>query len=160
MVSKNIYQTFKEFKERIKRIKIRKSYDAKEKAKLNEIKDTEDLIRELNLRKEQQLKEYNEIRDDKFQKLSIIYNDSSVIKNVVFYAEHTTFSRSILCEIKNICSQGVNVDDVDLDLIEKISSADIQINKEIRHTNFWGDLLDVFGSDLKFPSEEDTPDGN
>ena len=79
---------------------------------------------------------------------------------IVNYASQTTFSRSILEDIKNTCGYGINEDNVDLSLIEKISLAEEKINKEVRHTNFIGDILAEVGHNTKFPSEGDDLNGN
>lgn len=160
MASNEISQTHKEFKTRKKRIKIKHSYDEKENAKLNEIEDIDEQISILQKQREEKVKEYNDISTQKLKNLSILYNDSDLIKNIVSYAKCTTYSKSTLEDIEKNCSLGINEDNIDLDIIEKISLAEERINVEIKHTNVLGDILNDFGNSVKFPGEEDDYNGN
>ena len=75
MAANDKFQTHKEYADRIKRLKIKESFDKRENEKLNEIKDIEDKIEELKKLKSQKEKEYNEINTEKIQSLSMTYND-------------------------------------------------------------------------------------
>lgn len=159
MATKDIKQSHKEYSNRVKRIELKKHYDKMHNTKLNEIKDLDDEIERLTKIKDQRLKEANEISEAAFQALSKTYNNPDLISNIIEYASYTTFSRSNLEDIKK-CQNGINIDDIKLDLLEKISSAERQINEEIAHTNLFSDFLEKIGDGIKFPGEEDDEYGN
>lgn len=151
MAAKDITQTHKEFKERDKRLKIKQSFDEQENSKLNEIKDIEDEIKKLESIKKEKSKEYNDISSQKLKKLSKVYNDKELLERITELAEHTTFSNSNIEDIKKMVESGINSDNVNLEIIEKITLAEESINDEIRHTNYIGDILDRFGGTIKLP---------
>lgn len=155
MAAKDITQTHKEFKERDKRLKIKQSYVDQENAKLNEIKDIEDEIKKLKSIKKEKRKEYNDISTKKIKELSKIYNSKDLLNKIVELASHTTCSRSNIEDIKKMGELGINIDNVNLDILEKITLAEEIINDEIKHTNYIGDILDEFGSVIKLPGGKD-----
>lgn len=154
MATKDVVQTHKDFKKRIKRLKIKNYYDEKENIKLNEIGDIDNEIEKLQAEKEKKVKEYNEISSEKLEKLSIIYNDPALLSEIVKLAKHTTFSHSSLKDIEEISHTGINSDDIDMDLIEKITLAEESVNREIPHTNCISDVLNDFGGKITLPNEK------
>lgn len=151
MAAKDITQTHKEFKERDKRLKIKQSYVDQENAKLNEIKDIDDEIKKLESIRKQKSKEYNDISSRKLKELSKIYNNKTLLKRIKELALQTTYSHSNIEDIEKIGDLGINSDNVNWDIIEKITLAEESINDEIKHTNYIGDILDEFGSVIKLP---------
>lgn len=155
MISEDILQTHKEFKDRKKRLETKRSYDDRENQKLNEIQDIENKIEKLKAKKEEKSKEYNEIQIEKLENLSMIYNDNKLLKEIVNYAEHTTYSHTNLEDIKDLCKHGINEDEINLEILDKIFFAEERINKEIHHTNCFSDFLNNFGECIEFPGEEE-----
>lgn len=153
MSTNDITQTSKEFSERNKRLKLKQSYVEKENQKLNEIENIDKEIERLKLKKAEKEREYNDISSDKLQKLSILYNDTDLLLEIVEFAKHTTFSNSMLNDINQLCGIGINSDTIDIDLIEKITLAEESINSEIKHTNKISDIFSDFGASVKFPGE-------
>ena len=88
----------------------------------------------------------------------IIYNKTGLVDEIVTMAEETTFSHTIIDDIKKKCEKGVNVDDVDLDTVEKIVCAEEAILRQVSHTNIIADLLNGLGESIEFPGEEDEGD--
>jgi len=151
MAANDITQTHKEFKERNKRLKIKQSYIDQENIKLNEIQDIDNEIKRLESIKKQKRKEYNDISSKKLKELSKIYNNKTLLKRIKELALETTYSHSNIEDIEKFGDLGINSDDVNWDIIEKITLAEESINDEIKHTNCIGDILDEFGSVVKLP---------
>ncbi len=155
MAAKDIFQTHKEFKERNKRLKIKQSYEELENIKLNEIADIDEEIEKLKSLIAKKKEEYNEISLEKLKELSKEYNDKDLINRIIELAKYTTYSHSNIEDIKNLCATGINTDNTDWDLIEKITLAEESINDEIRHTNYVSDILNDFGNNINLPNGKD-----
>ena len=154
MGKKDVRQTFREYTERKGRIKIRDDFEEQRGTKLNEIQDIDREIDRLQKEREKKYREYNEISEKKLEKLAEEYNDSELMRRIISLGRQTTFSRSMVDTIERKCNSGINLDDIDLDLIEEISSLEKAIHEQIGHTNPVGDILENMGKHIKFPGED------
>lgn len=165
---KNQYstQSYKEFKDREKRIQKAEEYDEKIDSQRNVINNIDDQIDEVKSMLETLQKErdkavnlYNNIRLEKQEEMAIEYNDSSLLHNIYKYVDNTTYSKSKVAELKKVSEIGqVNMDIFDEELMNSYITAEKQINKEIPHTNMIMDFISKKGHNLKFPGEEDDSD--
>ncbi len=152
MSSKDKTQSHHQYKQRKKRLEIKKEYDDKLEKNSNEIKSIDDEIARLTLLKSEKTNERNEIKNEEFQKLASCYNNKAVIQEIVRLGRNTTFSRSVIDDIEN--------DDVNFDFLEKITLVDETINQQLSHTNMIWDILSDFGCEIRFPGEEDEENGS
>lgn len=151
-------QTYIQYITRKKRLKISQNYDEKIEKVINEIQDIDEEIKRLSALKTTKEKEQNQIKNEKLQAMLILYNKTGLVDEIVTMAEETTFSHTIIDDIKKKCEKGVNVDDVDLDTVEKIVCAEEAILRQVSHTNIIADLLNGLGESIEFPGEEDEGD--
>ena len=145
MDTKDTRQTYKQYKERQKRIAIKKSYDDKLEQSSNKIEDLYVQLEQIKAALNNQIETRQMLRQ---------YNKDNTIEETIELAEKTTCSRDSIREIQNACSTGINVSTVDLDTIDKLIDIEQDICNEIPHTNFISDLLIRRGGHTKFPSEK------
>lgn len=100
MSSKDKTQSHHQYKQRKKRLEIKKEYDDKLEKNSNEIKSIDDEIARLTLLKSEKTNERNEIKNEEFQKLASCYNNKAVIQEIVRLGRNTTFSRSVIDDIE------------------------------------------------------------
>ena len=160
MSSKDKTQSHHQYKQRKKRLEIKKEYDDKLEKNSNEIKSIDDEIARLTLLKSEKTNERNEIKNEEFQKLASCYNNKAVIQEIVRLGRNTTFSRSVIDDIEKRCINGINIDDVNFDFLEKITLVDETINQQLSHTNIIWDIFSDFGCEIRFPGEEDEENGS
>lgn len=155
MSTNEMFQNYNEYNKRKKRIDIFQSYKDQTDHNLNEIKDIDEEIKLLELKKKKKLKEFNDYDEEKLKEFSAMYNNKELLSQIVEFAKLTTYSRSVLEDIKPLCETGINSDDINWDLLKKIIYAEETINKELKHTNRFNDILNNLGNSIKLPGEED-----
>ena len=154
MDTKDTRQTYKQYKERQKRIAIKKSYDDKLEQSSNKIEDLYVQLEQIKAALNNQIETRQQIRNEMHREMLRQYNKDNTIEETIELAEKTTCSRDSIGEIQNACSTGINVSTVDLDTIDKLIDIEQDICNEIPHTNFISDLLIRRGGHTKFPSEK------
>ena len=159
MDTKDTRQTYKQYKERQKRIAIKKSYDDKLEQSSNKIEDLYVQLEQIKAALNNQIETRQQIRNEMHREMLRQYNKDNTIEETIELAEKTTCSRDSIREIQNACSTGINVSTVDLDTIDKLIDIEQDICNEIPHTNFISDLLIRRGGHTKFPSEKNDVNG-
>ena len=120
MDTKDTRQTYKQYKERQKRIAIKKSYDDKLEQSSNKIEDLYVQLEQIKAALNNQIETRQQIRNEMHREMLRQYNKDNTIEETIELAEKTTCSRDSIREIQNACSTGINVSTVDLDTIDKL----------------------------------------
>lgn len=155
MSTNDIKQNHKQYDARKKRIKKNDEHDGKIKKITNKIKDIDTKIAELQKLKNKKLEEKKVAENKKMEEMLKLYNCDSLIAEMIEFGKNTTYSSSMLLEIKERCVNGINEDDIDISIMDKIKILELKILKEIPHTNAFGDLLNSCGEKISLPGEVD-----
>lgn len=152
-------QSYQQGHERKKRIKEIVIYNKEKDRVDNEVKDKMDQIEILRKEIEQLINDGQAIEEKKQHSLCIIYNDSSLIQEMIEFGEQTTFSRATLKEIKEQFSKGTNVDDIQDGNIDSLHELDKTIMEQVPTEQFIHSLLSNAGDRIQL-NEEDEDDAN
>lgn len=155
MGTNDVRQSHKQYVSRKKRIEKNNECESKIADITNEIESIDTKIKELQELKNKKMEARKSAKNKKLQEMLKIYNCDSLIAEIIEFGERTTYSSSTLLEIKKRCANGINEDNIDMAIIEKIKMLESTILKEIPHTNALGDLLNSCGEKISLPGEVD-----
>lgn len=87
-----------------------------------------------------------------------IYNDKEVLDELQELGSQTTFSKTMLNELKNKYPNGVNVDDIESGCLNIFFELDKVINREIPRASCISELFSNVGDKFDFNDEEGDED--
>lgn len=153
-------QTHKQYKRRKKRIKKASRFEHKDSILKNQVEDIDREIERLEAQRQSKLTEINKIEEEKQDCLMNVYNDIELIEEITRLARKTTFPPSIINEIKDKCKNGINKDDVQYSDIESLIKMDMEIIRNVSHTNVILDSLASFGGFFRLSKEDENNDND